>query len=79
MIGSNAGGVPEIIDHGKTGLLFDTWNSDSLAVAIRLLYSDKNLRRRLAEAGQKKGQTQFQLETQYGKVLEVFRRLQTDL
>jgi glycosyltransferase involved in cell wall biosynthesis len=30
VIGSNAGGVPEIIDHEKTGLLFESWNSDAL-------------------------------------------------
>ena len=79
VIGSNAGGVPEIIDHGKTGLLFDTWNSDSLAEAIRQLYENKDLRHRLAEAGQKKAQSHFQLETQYGKVLEVFKHLDTEM
>jgi glycosyltransferase involved in cell wall biosynthesis len=79
VIGSNAGGVPEIIDHNKTGLLFESWNSDSLAKAIRLLYENKDLRHRLAEAGKKKAQSHFQLETQYGKVLEVFTHLDTEM
>jgi len=30
VIGSNSGGVPEIIDHDKTGLLFETKNASSL-------------------------------------------------
>jgi glycosyltransferase involved in cell wall biosynthesis len=79
VIGSNAGGVPEIIDHEKTGLLFDTWNSDSLSEAIRLLYKHQDLRHRLAEAGKKKAQIQFQLEIQYGKVLDVFKRLKSEI
>jgi glycosyltransferase involved in cell wall biosynthesis len=75
VIGSNAGGVPEIIDHEKTGLLFESWNSDALMEAIKRLYRDGNLRQRLAEAGQKKAQIQFHLETQYGKVLDTFQNL----
>lgn len=79
VIGSNAGGVPEIIDHGKTGLLFDTWNSDSLAGAIRLLYENKDLRQQLAAEGQKKSRSMFQLEAQYEKVLDVFKHLNTEM
>ena len=30
VVGSDAGGVPEIIDHGKTGLLFESRNVDDL-------------------------------------------------
>lgn len=34
VLGSNAGGTPEIIDHEKGGKLFETMNSDDLARAI---------------------------------------------
>jgi glycosyltransferase involved in cell wall biosynthesis len=34
VIGSNAGGTPEILENGKFGLLFETQNADSLAEAI---------------------------------------------
>lgn len=75
VIGSNAGGVPEIIDHRETGLLFESWNSSSLANAIKELYKDKLFRQRLAAAGQKKAQIYFDLETQYRKVLDNFQHL----
>ncbi len=75
VIGSNAGGVPEIIDHRETGLLFESWNSTSLANAIKELYQDKSFRQRLAEAGRKKARTTFYLETQYCKVVETFQHL----
>lgn len=35
VIGSNAGGTPELLDDGKRGILFETMNADSLADAIK--------------------------------------------
>lgn len=75
VIGSNAGGVPEIIDDGKTGLLFESWNSDALADTIQKLYEDKELRRRLAVAGQEKAHRNFDQEIQYKKVLALMIKL----
>ena len=67
VIGSNAGGVPEIIDHGQTGLLFETWNSNDLAEKIKMLVTDETLRQNLAAAGQKKAHSQFNLDMQFEK------------
>ena len=35
VIGSNAGGTPELLDYGKRGILFETMNKESLADAIK--------------------------------------------
>jgi glycosyltransferase involved in cell wall biosynthesis len=35
VIGSNAGGTPELLDDGKRGLLFETMNKESLSDAIK--------------------------------------------
>lgn len=51
VIGSNSGGVPEIINHGKTGLLFESKNSDDLYQKIKQLYLDTNYKNKLAEQG----------------------------
>jgi glycosyltransferase involved in cell wall biosynthesis len=67
VIGSDAGGVPEIIDHRKTGLLFETWNSVSLAEMIKQLVLDEKLRKDLAKNGQLKASRQFDLDKQYQK------------
>jgi len=75
VIGSNEGGVPEIIDHEKTGLLFESWNSDSLAGAIKRIYSDAELRKKISAAGQKKARREFDANTQYQKVLQTFFQL----
>jgi glycosyltransferase involved in cell wall biosynthesis len=70
VIGSDAGGVLEIIDHEKTGMLFESWNAEALAESIKRLVIDSDLRKNLARAGQIKALEKFNLEEQYQKVLD---------
>ena len=70
VIGSDAGGVPEIIDHGITGMLFQSENAESLANSIKKLYGDQELRSRIAAEGKKKAEQYFNAETQYNKVIK---------
>ncbi|MBS3096160.1 glycosyltransferase [Candidatus Woesearchaeota archaeon] len=53
VIGSNVGGIPDIIKHNDTGLLVNQKSPGQLANAIIRLLSDKGLRRRLASSGRK--------------------------
>jgi glycosyltransferase involved in cell wall biosynthesis len=71
VIGSNAGGVLEIIDHEKTGLLFKTKDAHSLAEAIERMVRDPELRQQLAAAGREKAGKAYDTETQNRKVLSL--------
>ena len=51
VIGSNSGGVPEIIEDGKTGLLFESGNSKALADCIQKLWRDRDFLDQLAIQG----------------------------
>lgn len=51
VIGTNAGGVPEIIRDGETGLLFSPGKSDELAACLEKLINNPELLKRLAENG----------------------------
>jgi glycosyltransferase involved in cell wall biosynthesis len=73
VIGSDDGGVPEIIEQEKTGLLFESWNSDALAAAIKKLYQNSSFREELAHSGRINAQQKFDLEKQYQKFLEVVK------
>jgi glycosyltransferase involved in cell wall biosynthesis len=75
VIGSNAHGVPEIIDHMKTGLLFESWNPNSLAKQVKKLYLDPELRKNLASGGQRKVAQKFNRNKQYEKVLNLMKNL----
>lgn len=69
VIGSNAGGVPEIIEHGKTGLLFESENSAALAETIEKLACDQSLRLRLVATAQERGRRNFDRDIQNAQLL----------
>ncbi len=71
VIGSDDGGPLEIIDDGRTGLLFESRNTDSLAEKIELLYNDKELKDRLSASGRKKAQDVFEEEKQFDEVKSI--------
>ena len=75
VIGSNSGGVVEIIDDEKTGLLFEMGNYESLAAKIEMLKNEKTLKEKIALAGEAKCQEKFSNELQFeklGKILKDF-------
>ena len=49
VIASNVGGIPEIIENGKEGLLVHPANPEELAAAIKKLVENKTLRETLAK------------------------------
>jgi len=52
VIGSNAGGVPEIINDKVTGLLFKTKDVESLSKKIEFYYDNPDSRKEIAKQGQ---------------------------
>ena len=51
VIGTNSGGIPDIIEHNRRGLLVEPDDVLSLAEAMQLLLKDSDLRERLAGEG----------------------------
>ena len=52
VVASNAGGIPDIIEHQKNGLLIEPGNAQQLADAILAMYQDQTTREKYAEASQ---------------------------
>ncbi len=48
VIGANIGGIPELIEEGKTGLLFESGNADELTERIEYLYNNRELCREMS-------------------------------
>ena len=61
-IASNVGGIPEIIENEKEGLLVPPANPEELAVAIKKLIEDKTLCENLAKNLREKIKKEFSLE-----------------
>jgi glycosyltransferase involved in cell wall biosynthesis len=51
VIGTNSGGVPEIIQDGVTGLLFSPGNSSELAMCLKKLMDNPELHEKIAKQG----------------------------
>lgn len=59
VIATNAGGVPELIQHDKNGQLFEPFDSDTLAQYLKLLVENPQLRAKLGK------QARFDAESRY--------------
>ncbi|HNW93050.1 MAG TPA: glycosyltransferase [bacterium] len=62
VIASQAGGLPEIIEHNRSGLLVPVGDDAALAAALHRLLADPALRARLAAAGHARWREQFTVE-----------------
>lgn len=51
IVTTNEGGIPDIVVNGKTGLICERENPESLADCIAVLLNDKNLRRKMGDEG----------------------------
>lgn len=77
-IGSRAGGIPELIDDRKTGLLFEPGNVDQLAQMIQKLITDETTRKQLGMAAaasiRQRGMTAEKMTESYLKLYESISR-----
>ena len=62
VVSSGVGGAGELIDDGRTGLLFQAGNSQDLALCLMRLASDSNLLNSLRKAGQNEVQHRFSVK-----------------
>ena len=75
IIGTNAGGVPEIIEDGKTGLLCEPRNAADLADKIKLIYTDPLKRKSLSDHGRARAQEQFSGEEHFEHLYRRFKQV----
>ena len=74
VIGTRAGGTPEMVVEGETGLLVPPSDADALADAIAALAGDAFLRRRMGQAGRARVEQLFSLQVMTDKIEDLYRR-----
>lgn len=72
VICSAIGGLPDIVEDGRTGLLFNPHNVAELAQRIRFLYSRPGLCRQLGIAGREKAQCEYSRDACYERLMAAF-------
>jgi glycosyltransferase involved in cell wall biosynthesis len=75
VIASNGGGIPELIEHDKTGLLFETGNARDLAEKMSQFIEKPENIRLLGKHAFEKIKTDT-LEDQVKKIMEVYNQIQ---
>ena len=73
-VGTRVGGIPEVVQHGRTGLLVAPEDPDALAQAIALLVHDPERRRRMGCEGRQRVVADFSEETMVSRTIDLYRR-----
>jgi glycosyltransferase involved in cell wall biosynthesis len=72
VIGTRVGGIPEVIDEGKSGFLVDRGDYEALAQKILQLAEDQRLRTEMGRAGQQAVRSRFELAEIVKQVIELY-------
>ena len=72
VIASRIGGLPELVEDGITGLLFEPGNSEELAEKMKLLWENQDLCRQMGQAGREKAIREYSDDIYHKRLIEVY-------
>jgi len=75
VIATDAGGNPEAVEDGRTGILVPPGDPDRLARAILELARDANKRKRMGEAGRKRAEQLFSIEMNIARIEKIYKEI----
>jgi glycosyltransferase involved in cell wall biosynthesis len=75
VIGSNAGGIPEIIKHGENGLLFKVGDYQSLAEKILILLNDEKMCKEMGKKSRRIAVQNFSYERMANEYIKVYKEV----
>jgi len=73
VVGSNAGGIPEIIQDGETGTIFPVGDANAMAAAIRKTLRETEVTKKMADAGRKLVETRHSLKIMLDDLESIYR------
>jgi glycosyltransferase involved in cell wall biosynthesis len=76
IVGSNIGGIPDLVDHGSNGLLVPPGDVNALAGAIRSLADDPELRAEMALRNRAKAEATLQWAQVTRRYLSIYEAIQ---
>ena len=72
VVASHLSGIPELVEHGVSGLLCAPGDSAALAAALRALHANPPLRWRMGENGRRRVLAEFDVEHSAGELVRLF-------
>jgi glycosyltransferase involved in cell wall biosynthesis len=73
VIASRIGGLPELVEDGVTGFLFEQGNASELADKIRRLWENPALCRQMGLAGRAKAEREFGQDAYHRQLIEIYQ------
>jgi len=74
VIASKIGGLPELVEEGVTGLLFEPGNAEELAEKMKLLWENPDLCHRMGQAGREKAIREYSEDIYYKRLMAIYNR-----
>lgn len=71
VVGGSAGGIPDAVRHGETGLLVDGARLEPVREAVRMLLNDRELAARLGAGGRRAVETFYNWDRVAGEVIAI--------
>jgi glycosyltransferase involved in cell wall biosynthesis len=75
VIGANIGGIPDLVDNGYTGLLFEAGNVDDLTERINYLLDNKNLVAEMGRNARKRVEEKYDEKIHYERLMEAYNKV----
>jgi glycosyltransferase involved in cell wall biosynthesis len=75
VVAANAGGIPELVEHGTTGLLVPPDDVNGFAAGTVGLLNDPQLRRAMGKAGRRRAETMFRIDAHADAVLSAYQHV----
>lgn len=72
IVATAVGGIPEVVEDGKTGFLVDSRNANQIADRLLVLLRDESLRKQMGQAGREAVETKFELRKNVARLLELY-------
>lgn len=75
VVASNAGGLPEVIEHGVTGYLHDPAHTDGFVSSVLRLLGNESLRRSMGRHGRRVARERFNVDEMVTRYVNVYDSL----
>jgi glycosyltransferase involved in cell wall biosynthesis len=75
VVASNIGGIPELMENGKTGILVESNNSEKLSSAIIEILENPGKAKQMSEAAKERVRRNFTIEKMVGQLTSIYLNL----
>lgn len=77
VIGARIGGIPELIEDGKNGFLYQYDNIEELKDKIKILFQDEELRKKMGKVSLKLAKEKYDIKQFYKKIMNIYEEVRS--